>query len=1178
MTTLLELKAPKERFARSINVERDVDSSALDGYLPVGRAIEVITRIVTTLSNPNSENAFSVTGPYGSGKSSLAVVLDALFAAQNDGNRKTANELINSAAPETMKLLVETRKMYKAEKQGFVRAVVTARREPISLTVLRALAQGIERFHSTERNKKKFAALAVEVESLIKRHEKKDVQKPDTRELKKIVEDIAELAPVLLIIDEFGKNLEAFADSHSDADLYLLQELAESTRGEGNTRLVIVTMQHLAFDEYAAGANVNQRREWAKIQGRFEDIPFVDTALQTKKLIAAAFEKSDKRINTHIDKWVSAEKNKLQKIGLSKIAEDEKLLADCWPLDPLAVEMLPELCERYGQNERTLFSFLASPDPGGVASFLKERTFSKEKLLPSIGLDKLYDYFLESAATLLGVSNSASRWLEIDTRIRDAHGLEEPQLKVLKTIGLLNLVSAGGTIRASSQIVETICVDSEKGTKNTKQIQTIISDLEKSGLITYRSYADEYRLWQGTDFDLKSSIEIARRRCQDENPAEILETVMPLRPVVAARHFHEKGTLRTFARKWVTDDVETIHPLTLGDFEDGIIYYVLGSKIPNNKVEKVKNPKPVVFITNSDPTDLIASALEVRTLDELLADTESLRDDWVANREIIERRAAALSDLEIKVEEFYGSNSKTKGPWVYLNRTQKSELKTSEKAVVSQVVSEVADVWYKNAPVIKNDLINRHEISAQIAKARKMLLEAMLTKSGEQDLGLEGNGPDKTLYRATIEEFGIHRQVDGEWGFHPPTKKDLQKTWELFEKQLTEASKNKIRIDHIYDELSLPPFGIRAGIAPIFMLASLLLKRGELALYEHGTFRPRISVTVVERLLKNPQNFEIKYFASRSGNRLNYMKKLAKSLQMPKNVDLNVVSVVSHLVEGISAVPPHTLRTKQLSEKATQLRKSLLEATEPDELIFQSIPKVLGYNKVNVTGEYPEAALKKLTKEISESFEELSNAYSKLLGDLRSDLANALETNATNELRQELHVRANALSGKIINQELQKLVSALTSGHEDDDDWIEYVAMILAAGKVPKEWTDEDRNHYTFELLNLSETFLRLESLNADLRTKNGSFDAIRVSITGTDGRDRSRVVAVDHDKKDLIEQIMEESVNRIKEEGFNDTAARDTLIALLAESLTGNGKIQPNIMNVKDASVESQEKEASNE
>ena len=94
MTTLLELKAPKERFARSINVERDVDSSALDGYLPVGRAIEVITRIVTTLSNPNSENAFSVTGPYGSGKSSLAVVLDALFAQQNDANRKTANEII----------------------------------------------------------------------------------------------------------------------------------------------------------------------------------------------------------------------------------------------------------------------------------------------------------------------------------------------------------------------------------------------------------------------------------------------------------------------------------------------------------------------------------------------------------------------------------------------------------------------------------------------------------------------------------------------------------------------------------------------------------------------------------------------------------------------------------------------------------------------------------------------------------------------------------------------------------------------------------------------------------------------------------------------------------------------------------------------------------------------------
>lgn len=29
---------------------------------------------------------------------------------------------------------------------------------------------------------------------------------------------------MLIVIDEFGKNLEAFADSRSEADLYLLQD------------------------------------------------------------------------------------------------------------------------------------------------------------------------------------------------------------------------------------------------------------------------------------------------------------------------------------------------------------------------------------------------------------------------------------------------------------------------------------------------------------------------------------------------------------------------------------------------------------------------------------------------------------------------------------------------------------------------------------------------------------------------------------------------------------------------------------------------------------------------------------------------------------------------------------------------------------------------------------------
>src|SRR4051794_22225474 len=93
-------RRPRPRFARSINVERDSGSSALDNYLPVGRAVDAVHRVALALAS-QSECAFSITGPYGSGKSSLALLIDALTAPAGDPTRAAAEELLEAVAPET---------------------------------------------------------------------------------------------------------------------------------------------------------------------------------------------------------------------------------------------------------------------------------------------------------------------------------------------------------------------------------------------------------------------------------------------------------------------------------------------------------------------------------------------------------------------------------------------------------------------------------------------------------------------------------------------------------------------------------------------------------------------------------------------------------------------------------------------------------------------------------------------------------------------------------------------------------------------------------------------------------------------------------------------------------------------------------------------------------------------
>ena len=171
----------------------------------------------------------------------------------------------------------------------------------------------------------------------------------------------------MLIVDEFGKNLEAIRDSN-DADPYLLQQLAEAGQGSG-LPIFMLTLQHLSFGDYLAGTDGTRRREWSKVQGRFEDIAYVDSASETRALIGSVFEVRDEKMRGRIARWAQSQTRRMQSLGIADLSNPE-LVASCYPLQPLTAAVLPELCNRYGQHERTLFSFLTSPDPKSAASFL----------------------------------------------------------------------------------------------------------------------------------------------------------------------------------------------------------------------------------------------------------------------------------------------------------------------------------------------------------------------------------------------------------------------------------------------------------------------------------------------------------------------------------------------------------------------------------------------------------------------------------------------------------------------------------------------------------------------------------------------------------------------------------------------------------------------------------------
>ena len=70
----------------------------LDGYIVTARALDVVERIATVAATGKAGGAWSLTGPYGSGKSSLALLLDAILGPAGPAQAK-ATSLVHGNIP-----------------------------------------------------------------------------------------------------------------------------------------------------------------------------------------------------------------------------------------------------------------------------------------------------------------------------------------------------------------------------------------------------------------------------------------------------------------------------------------------------------------------------------------------------------------------------------------------------------------------------------------------------------------------------------------------------------------------------------------------------------------------------------------------------------------------------------------------------------------------------------------------------------------------------------------------------------------------------------------------------------------------------------------------------------------------------------------------------------------------
>ena len=160
----------------------------------------------------------------------------------------------------------------------------------------------------------------------------------------------------------------------------------------------------LFYGAHGPGKNSfsNRGRRATKVQGRFEEVPFIESSEQILRVVANAFEHNFSESETkEIRSYVSNAVDVLVEAGALPTAlkkrEAVNLFEACYPLHPVSALVLPVLCQKVAQNERTLFSYLGSHEDYGLVELLTKLDSVEDWVQPH----HVFDYFINNQSAAL---------------------------------------------------------------------------------------------------------------------------------------------------------------------------------------------------------------------------------------------------------------------------------------------------------------------------------------------------------------------------------------------------------------------------------------------------------------------------------------------------------------------------------------------------------------------------------------------------------------------------------------------------------------------------------------------------------------------------------------------------------------------------------------------------------
>lgn len=837
---------------------------------------------------------------------------------------------------------------------------------------------------------------------------------------------------LLLVIDEFGKILEHAANNNPEKELYFLQQLAEFINHQKHDNVLLITTLHQSFGVYSKKLTEQQRNEWEKVKGRFKEIVFSEPVEQLLHLAAEKIEKSSKKIVS--EKNFEAIFNLAKRTKFINNDLDIKVVKKLYPLDIFSAVVLTYSIQRYGQNERSLFSFLCSKDNNSINNFEPNAT-------QTYNLANVYDYIIYNFySSLSEVNADSTNWRAIRVALERVESLMavekiDTASKIVKSIGLCNIF--GNAIAFDKTA---LCNYGELAL-NISQPETLIHELENLKIIRFAKYKSQYIIFEGTDVNIED--ELYKATGQVPRPIDFIDDLnlfFEFRVIQANASFYKTGTPRFF--EFILSNQAQI--LTPTNDIDGYINLVFTNS-SEQIIETSKNTNNAVLYVYFKNADTIVNHLyEIKKLEYVRK--QILVEDKVADKEI-QNLIAYEKDILNKSINYSLVTFFNDIEWYYKGMQQQIQ----SQADFNKLLSKVCDDVYYSTPIIQNELFNKQKTSGAISLARVKLLNTLIDDNcvAMYDLGFEDGKfpPEKTIYYTLLKNTGLHRAINGVYTLCEPNNDAIKDLWNKCEEFLESAIEKQRKLGDLIKELKSAPFKLKQGFLDFWIPIYLIIRKQDYSLYDDkGRYIPNINREVLDLLQKSPNEFKIKTFAI-EGIKIEFFNQYRNFINL-NDKDLitkdNFLETIKPFFIFYNNLNEYAKNTKNFDNPTTaKFRNVLARAKDPEKTFFEDLPEVFGFRNDSLATN--KEFMLQYQDLIKNAIRELRSCYYNLINKIEENVIEVFGIQSTDfaEYKSEIELRFKGIKTSLLSAKQKSFLNRLLMPQTDRTLWYESICFVV---------------------------------------------------------------------------------------------------------------------------------------